>query len=300
MYYQEDEHRAPQVISSFTLGVSLVVHIVFFTVLAMLALVHFKPKETVIPINLTVVVNENLDGVEDEPPPLNNPEPEPPPPPPEPKPAPEEPPKIEPRQEAVEMIKEEPKKEEKPKVEEKPKEKPKPKVEEKPKEKPPEKPKTDPKKEREERIKKMRESAKLVKNEVKNVPSGNGKTSKKTLSDAEIRKLLNAGYKPGTSEQLATSDMQLGVSLIQMALNDQWERLSPAIGAEGTVLLSVKFAVSGRMTDVRLAQSCGDTISDRAALNVAKSVGIIKGLPPDFIAKYSKESLTIRYKVVRR
>lgn len=302
----DEERQVPPVVSPFTLGVSLLVHVIFFTVLAMLALVRFRPRETVIPIDLTVVVNENLDGEENEPPPLDNPEPEPPPPPPDPTPPPPEPPKIEPKQKAVEVIKEETKKEEKPKVEEKPKDKPKPKVEEKPKaeekpkEKPPEKKPEKPKETREERLARMRKSAKEVKTVVKNAPSGNGRTAKKTLSEAEIQKLLNQGYKPGTSEQLATSDLQLGVSLVQMALNEKWAQLSPSIGAEGTVFLSVKFATSGRMVDVKLARSCGDGVSDRAALQVARSVGIVRGLSPEFIARFSRESLTIRYKVVRR
>lgn len=299
----DEERKVPPVISPFTLGVSLLVHVVFFTVLAALALFRFRPKETVIPIDLTVVVNENLDGEENEPPPLDNPEPPPPPKPQVEPPKPEPPPTIEPKAEAVEMVKEKPtpKVEEKPKEEKKPEEKkevkkPDPPKPDPPKPKPPEKPKET----LEERMAKMRSSAKEVKTVVKNAPSGNGRTAKKTLSEAEIRKLLNQGYKPGASEQLASSDLQLGVSLVQMALNDKWAQLSPSIGAEGTVLLSVKFATSGRMVDVKLAKSCGDSTSDRAALQVAKSVGIVRGLSPDFISRFSRESLTIRYKVVRR
>lgn len=300
MYYPQEENRPPQVVSPFTLGVSVLVHVVFFTVLAMVALFRFHPKETVIPIDLTVVVNENLDGVEDEPPPLDNPEPDPPKPEikqPDP-PKVEEIPKLDSTQEAVEYVKEKPKPEVKkpdpPKEEKKPE---KPKEEKKPEEKKkPEKPKET----LEERMKRMREGAKEVKIKVKDVPSGNGRTAKQTMSQAEIQKLLNAGYKPGTSNQLAASDLQLGVSLIQMALNDKWDAMSPKVGADGTVFLSVKFATSGRMVDVRLAKSCGDPISDRAAMEVAKSVGIVRGLSKEFIDRFSREPLTIRYKVQGR
>lgn len=267
MYSPEADSRPPEVVSPFTLGVSLLVHIVFFTILASIALFKFQPKETVIPIDLTVIVNENLDGVDNEPPPLDNPEPEPP--------------------------KPEVKKPDPPKEEKKPEvKKPDPPKEEKK----PEKPKESP----EDRLKRMRESAKEVKIKVKNVPTGNGRTAKQTMSQAEIQKLLNAGYRPGTANQLAESDLQLGVSLIQMALNEKWDAMMPKVGADGTVYLSVKFATSGRMVDVRLAKSCGDKISDRAALDVARSVGIVRGLSKEFIDRFSRESLTIRYKVQGR
>ena len=297
MYPPEADSRPPEVVSPFTLGVSLLVHIVFFTILASIALFKFQPKETVIPIDLTVIVNDNLDGVDNEPPPLDNPEPDPPKPEPKPEPKVEEPPKIEPKQEAVEYVKEKPKPEVKkpdpPKEEKKPEvKKPDPPKEEKK----PEKPKESP----EDRLKRMRESAKEVKIKVKNAPTGNGRTAKQTMSQAEIQKLLNAGYKPGTANQLAESDLQLGVSLIQMALNDRWNAMSPKVGADGTVYLSVKFAMSGRMVDVRLAKSCGDPISDRAALEVARAVGIVSGLSKEFIDRFSRESLTIRYKVQGR
>ena len=297
MYPPEADSRPPEVVSPFTLGVSLLVHIVFFTILASIALFKFQPKETVIPIDLTVIVNENLDGVDNEPPPLDNPEPDQPKPEPKPEPKVEEPPKIEPKQEAVEYVKEKPKPEVKkpdpPKEEKKPEvKKPDPPKEEKK----PEKPKESP----EDRLKRMRESAKEVKIKVKNAPTGNGRTAKQTMSQAEIQKLLNAGYKPGTANQLAESDLQLGVSLIQMALNQKWDDRKPKVGADGTVYLSVKFAMSGRMVDVRLAKSCGDPISDRAALEVARSVGIVSGLSKEFIDRFSRESLTIRYKVQGR
>ena len=294
MYPPEADSRPPEVVSPFTLGVSLLVHIVFFTILASIALFKFQPKETVIPIDLTVIVNENLDGVDNEPPPLDNPEPDQPKPEPKPEPKVEEPPKIEPKQEAVEYVKEKPKPEVKkpdpPKEEKKPEvKKPDPPKEEKK----PEKPKESP----EDRLKRMRESAKEVKIKVKNAPTGNGRTAKQTMSQAEIQKLLNAGYKPGTTNQLAESELQLGVSLIKMALNEKWDAMSPKVGADGIVFLSVKFAMSGRMVDVRLAKSCGDPISDRAALQVAKSVGIVRGLSKEFIDRFSRESVTIRYEV---
>lgn len=283
------EGRRPKVLNGASIALALLIHIAGFIGLYVFAAFHglFDEVEEVIPIDLTVVVNENLDGKENEPPPLQKPKPEPP----KPKPAP-------------------PKPKPKPKEPEKPKELEKivtnivQKVEKKPEKKPEVPPKKTAKELREERLKQMRDSAKTVNKpvtiEVKNVPSGDGRTAKKTLTDAQILDLLNKGYKPGNSEQLASSELQRCLSLIQMAIKDKWDKMSPKIGNNGTVLLSVQFNSSGGLINVRLAKSCGDKLSDQAALSVARSVSSIPGLSQEFIARFRKEALTIRYYVSNR
>lgn len=285
------EGRRPEVLSGRNILVALALHLLAFSAFWIFAVVHglFKPKETVIPIDLTIVVNENLDGNEDDPPPLQNPEPPPPPPQPKPKPPkPDEkkpdPPKVL-EQIVTNVVKNVDKKEEKQKEVDPPKEEP---------------PKKSAKELREERMRRMREMAvkntKPVTIEVK-APSGNGKTAKQTMSEAEIRKLLEMGYKPGKSNQLAASELQLGVSLVQMALNEKWDSLGPKVGASGDVLLSCRFNSAGGLVNVRIEQSCGDKMSDSAALSVARAVTHIRNLPAGFLNQFSKETLTIRYHV---
>ena len=111
------EKTRPQVLSTRTLVIALLLHVAFFLSFWIFSLLNRKPKETIIPIDLTVVVNENLDGKEDEPPPLEETKPEPPPPRPKPEPKvePPPPPKVE-NVEAVEMVKEPPKKKEEKKI----------------------------------------------------------------------------------------------------------------------------------------------------------------------------------------
>lgn len=290
---EEREMRKPEVLGARSFGLALALHVVAFLLLYLFAMLHLRPREAVIPIDLTVVVNENLDGEENEPPPLNKP-PEPQKiEPPKPTPAPE-PPKVEEKIEAVEQIVEKPK----PKPKEKPKEE-KPKEEKKPEPpKPPEKTKEELLKER---MEKMRESAKVVKNPpkiiVKDQPSGNGKTEKQTMSEAEIRKLLDQGYKPSTTTQLAANDEQHCISLIKMALDSRWRQMSPKIGREGTVQLAIRFDGAGRIVSCQLVKSCGDKMSDTAAYSVVKSISHISGLKPEFLSKFSKEPLKINYKV---
>ena len=71
------EDKLPAVISRRTLAIALLIHLSFLVVFWLFAACHglFDKKEEIIPIDLTVVVNENLNGKENEPPPLKKPEP---------------------------------------------------------------------------------------------------------------------------------------------------------------------------------------------------------------------------------
>ena len=288
IYETQEEARKPEVLGVRSVGIAVALHVVAFLLLYLFAMLHLKPRETVIPIDLTVVVNENLDGEENEPPPLDNPPPKVEPPKPEPPPP---PPKVEEKIEAVEQIVE--KKPEKPK--EKPKEE-KPKEEKKPEPpKPPEKTKEELQKERLER---MRESAKVVKNPpkiiVKNQPSGNGKTDKQNMSEDQIRKLLNQGYKPGTSTQLAASEEQRCISLIREAFYAKWNR-PPWTADLKEMHLKVRFGDGGRVLGYQLEKRSGDPKADATVLQAAALVSSVPGLSLDFLTK--NPSVTIRFKV---
>lgn len=288
----DGESGKPSVLGVRSIGLAVAGHVAAFLLLYFFALVHFRAEETVIPIDLTVVVNENLEGEENEPPPLSKPEPEPEPPkPPEPPPPP--PPKVAEKVEAVEEVVE--------KKPDPPKEKPKP-PEEKPKEekkpdppKPPEKTKEELMKER---MEKMRQSAKVVKTpvkiEVKNKPSGNGRTERQTMSEAEIRKLLDQGYKPGTTTQLAANEEQRCISLIREAFYAKWVR--PAWNDTlKEMLLEVQFDLNGRVKGYRLTKSSGDSAADATVRQAASLVNTVHGLSTDFLRQ--NPTVTIRFKV---
>ena len=146
----------------------------------------------------------------------------------------------------------------------------------------------------------MVKSAKTVKIKVPDRPSGTGRTERQTMSEAQIRKLLSDGYVPSSKTQVATSTMQLCLSKIQMAINARWSQVNPRIGAEGYVLIAVRFNSAGQMVNCRLSESCGDKTSDSAALTVVRSVGPIAGLDKEFLREFGKQDLVIRYKVVAR
>lgn len=277
----------PKVLGARNLTIALSLHVACFVLFWLYAVLHglFAEKEEIIPIDLTVVVNENLDGEENEPPPLQNPEPEPPKPKPKPKPKAKEQEKPKALEQIVTNVIA--------KVDKKPEPKPE-------KKKEPEKPKKTAKELREERIRKMRESAKTVNKpvsiEVRNAPSGNGRTAKKTLSDAEIRRLLMAGYKPGTSDQLATSDLQLGYSLIKMAFEAKWDK-PPWTDTLRPMTIRVWFGGGGRVVNYRLEASSGDARADQSIKSAASRVGSVPGLPAAFIEKYRSSGVPVRFTV---
>ena len=294
-----DEKR-PDVMSTANVVFALVIHIVCFLGFFIFARLHFKQKETVIPIDLTVVVNENLDGNDDEPPPLDDPPPKPPEPPKVVTPPPP-PPKVDTKVDAVVKEKEKPKKPEKKPPEKKPEvKKDEPKKPEPPKKVEPKKPEKTKEELLKERMEQMVKSAKSVDRKVPDAPSGNGRTERQTRTPEEIAKLLGQGYKPGKTTQIATSTMQLCLSKIQMAINARWSQVNPRIGKEGYVLIAVRFNSAGQMVNCRLSESCDDKVSDSAALTVVRSVGPIAGLDKEFLREFSKQDLVIRYKVVAR
>lgn len=276
-----DEEKKPEVMGAGNFVAALVLHVLFFAALFAIGNFSFADEEIVIPIDLTVVVKENLDGMEDEPPPL------------------EDPPAPEPEPAAPDSAPEPPRQPDPPPP---PKESVLPVEEQKPD--PPKK--VEPKKTaaelREERLKKMRDSAKDVDAPKKEKPKPkppqpNGKTGPKTLSDAEIEKLLNRGYKPGATEQIAPNEESRCLALVKMAMDEKWRELSPRIGKEGIVNISIRFDRGGRIASSSLVKSCGDAASDAAALKVVRSVGSVRGLSTMFLEKYSKESITLIYSV---
>ena len=282
------EGQRPKVLGTSSFVLALCLHIAFFLVCWAAAKWHFREKEVITPIDLTVVVVENLDGKPDEPPPIVPPKPPPP--------LPPSPPKVQ-------------KPKPKPKEPEKPKELEKivtnivEKVETKKKPDPP-KPPEPPKKTREElrkeRMEKMRQNAKDTKRRVETAKSPtlptDGRTARKTLSDAEIQKLLNAGDKPGSSTNLAASEEQLCYSLIKQAFEEKWDE-PPWTDTLRPMVIRVWFGGGGRVMNFKLEQSSGDPKADATITSAASRVGVVRGLTGGFIDKYRGSGVAVRFTV---
>lgn len=284
---ENPDEREPKVLSAANLCIAVALHVALFAGFWVFAVFHglFDKEEEIIPIDLTVVVVENLKGKEDEPPPLKKPEPPPPPKPkPKPKPAVKKP---DPPKELEKIVTNVVAKAEKKKDEPKKTEK-----------------KEDPKKTkeelREERMKRMRESAKVVnkttvvKEQTK--PQPNGRTDKKTLTDAEIAKLLNQGYKPGKSTNLASNAEQLAYSLIKQEFERKWD-VPPWTDTLKPMTIRVWFGPGGKIEKVMFVARSGDIRADQSLKAAAERVGAIPALAPEFIEKYRKSGVPLQFTV---
>lgn len=285
-----DTAQRPKVLSKRNLAIALVLHVSTFVLFWLYAACHdlFDKEEEIIPIDLTVVVNQNLDGKENEPPPLKKVEPEPPKPKPQPKPKPKvkEPEKPKELEKIVTNVVA--------KVNKKAEEK-------RPEKKKPEPPKKTAKELREERMRKMRESAKQVNEkvtiEVRSAKaSGDGRTARKTLSNAEVMRRLNEGYKPGTSEQIATSELQLGYSLIKQTFEEKWDK-PPWTDTLKPMTIRVWFGGGGRIVKYHLERSSGDRKADQSILSAASRVGAIPALPAAFVDKFKRSGVPVQFTV---
>ena len=285
-----DTAQRPKVLSKRNLAIALVLHVSTFVLFWLYAACHdlFDKEEEIIPIDLTVVVNQNLDGKENEPPPLKKVEPEPPKPKPQPKPKPKvkEPEKPKELEKIVTNVVA--------KVNKKAEEK-------RPEKKKPEPPKKTAKELREERMRKMRESATQVDEkvtiEVRTAKaSGDGRTARKTLSDAEVMRRLNEGYKPGTSEQIATSELQLGYSLIKQTFEEKWDK-PPWTDTLKPMTIRVWFGGGGRIVKYHLERSSGDRKADQSILSAASRVGSIPALPAAFVDKFKRSGVPVQFTV---
>ncbi len=285
-----DREEMPRVFGTQQIIAAVVVHILLFASLWYLG-VRFDDSsdEEVIPIECLVVVHENLDGVEDEPPPETEvqseqepesaPEPEP-----EPEPVVEPPPPPPPDQvvvvpDKVETPKEEQKTVEPPKEEPKKVEPPKPTPEEL-------------KRQREERLKKMRES--MVRNPTPRPrpPRNNGRTAERP---PDWEKLLNAGYKPAAvNAGLDASEEQRCYNLIYRAFHDKWDP-PPWNDQLRKMDLRIHFGPGGTVRRYELVSRSGDPAADNTVLRAAQLVPAVRGLTSAYIEK--NPTVTIRFEV---
>ena len=280
-----DQEQRPRVFSTGNIAGALVLHVLLFLGLWYAGTFNSRPDETVIPIELMVVVNENLDGDPDEPPPEKPVEPAPPEPEP-PAPAPEPPPVPEPPVVVPDAIVQEPEKE-KPKKPDPPKEIKKP-------DPPKEVKKPDPpKKTREERLAEIRASTtKISQRKPVAPPKNNGRTEARQPNWEE---LLRAGYKPGPQNLgLDASEEQRCISLIRQTFHDKWSS-PPWTDTLREMLLQVQFGPGGEVRGYRLTQSSGDRNADGTVLHAASLVKAVRGLSPSFLEK--NRTVTVRFKV---
>ena len=268
-----------------TFGIAFGLHAALFLFFWIMGIINFRPQETIIPIDMTIVPPWAQQ--------TDDPDPDPNPPPPEEKQQVKPPPKV-PEPEKIE---------EKPKVEavEKVVEKKKPEkvdlkknaklVKKPPKPPPPQK--------------SLKDTAKVVTPKpvpVERPPDlkipdnvkkfGKGTAADKPLANIDMKKMLEQGYRYGARNQLATSEAQRCVSLIKAAILREWQKESSK-WYSGLRPIEVDFQLGpgGTVRAFAITRGSGDADVDRAAQSALRRLqanGGIPGLSAQFLEQFPR------------
>lgn len=146
---------------------------------------------------------------------------------------------------------------------------------------PPTPPKPKQQKPRRKEIKKGKRIKKDVKTNVK-------PKEKQTLSDAEIRKLLDKGARIGERTSLPKNEISLNASILKNRFYDAW--MPPPREASGYRPAVVIFKINrdGSLHSARITQSSGSKEYDESCLEAIRSVGRVSDLSSQFIKEFGK------------
>ena len=282
-------------VNSYSLKWSMGLHgVLLFMAVVLPLLPLFRPKEVAIPLDFTVVLEENLiePNVPKEPDPvkpekIKTPEPEPDEPEPEPE-APKPLPLPEPVKDAVAIEKKKEPEKKKP-----PEKKP-------PEKKPPEpvkKPVPFKKGTRIEAPKKPQAPRfdELYKPFDPSKPVSRKPVTDKKLTRAEIDKALRDGARPGTRNEVPADEISRCVVLVKNALYEAWEQPGEGDAGPRPALLDIRLDGSGRIVSYRIRQSSGSAYFDQTVLKAAANAVPVRGLSLAFLKQY--ETLTVEFKL---
>lgn len=109
------------------------------------------------------------------------------------------------------------------------------------------------------------------------------KTDGPKLSEAEIRKLLEAGARPSDHTSIPASERDRCFSLIYGAIKKAW--ICPDSSALSAREPEIEFSLGpgGTIGNVRLVRSSGNDALDQSVLGAARAVRSVSGLTPAFI-----------------
>ena len=151
----------------------------------------------------------------------------------------------------------------------------------------------------EQRAKERQEREEAQKREAKDKGPNLGPPSKnakdKPLSEAEIRRLLAQGYRPGDKNSIAPDEESRCFALIKRAFNDAWVQPSYDEVGGTTATIEVRLQRNGAIFGVRMVKPSGNNVLDTSVMQAATTVKRVDNLTPAFLAKY--EDVTIDFKV---
>ncbi len=115
------------------------------------------------------------------------------------------------------------------------------------------------------------------------------------MSREKIREMLEKGAKPGVRNTVPEDEMARCALLVKRAMYEAWEQ--PGVGDAGPrpTLLDIRLDLTGRVISYRIRQSSGSKYFDQTVLKAAANVMPIRGLSVAFLKQY--ETLTVEFKV---
>ena len=118
--------------------------------------------------------------------------------------------------------------------------------------------------------------------------------TQKALTQAEIKKLLDAGAKPGTRNQVPQDEASRCYTLITQALYNVWAQPG-AGGGNPTAMLEIRLDSTGRIVSYDIRRSSGNAHFDQTVLKAAANCPPIRGLSQAFLKQYDR--LNVEFKL---
>ena len=117
----------------------------------------------------------------------------------------------------------------------------------------------------------------------------------KPLSEAEIRRLLAMGARPGEKNSIPPDEESMCFALLKRAFNDAWAQPSYDEVGGAIATIEVRLQRDGSIFGVRMVKPSGNNVLDASVMKAATGIKHVDGLTPAFLGKY--EEVNIDFKV---
>ncbi len=127
--------------------------------------------------------------------------------------------------------------------------------------------------------------------------AGDGTAAEEVMKNIDLNKMLNQGYRLGAHNQLATSEVQRCASLIKEAIDREWNKESfNWYSGLRPIKVDFQLGVGGVVRGFAIQSGSGDADVDRTAVNALKRLkdkGGIPSLSKSFIEQYPRLIVTM-------
>jgi len=117
----------------------------------------------------------------------------------------------------------------------------------------------------------------------------------KMLSRAEIDKALRDGARVGVRNEIPEDEVSRCLVLVKRALYDAWEQPGENDAGSRPALLTIRLDSAGHIVSYRINQSSGSAYFDQTVLKAAANAVPIRGLSLAFLKQY--ETFSIEFKL---